>query len=395
MNNWWWIIIIILLIFVVGLIIYFTINTTSDNAPNTPDKPFVNESDINSNSITLHWIKNDNSIVYYDVYRNNTKINTTNITNMKYIDTNLQPNTTYDYYIIGFNNNNVKSSPSDILQVKTNVKPILSTPTNIMGDSTNTSTTIYWSKVQSATNYNIIETTQDTLLNASTCDANTCKLTHYDLVGGTTYKYKIQATNNTDTSDWSDEKSITTKDDIGEIGKDKDDWLDFYSIPRTFKNNKTNYEYFTEDIIIVSYLNTVAFNVPDSDIIDNSDDIVLQISINPKQDIDMKGWDEYFDEFVVPLKIILYVTREDMSIITNANPALPGNSLYTLNCRPKYIYYYYNDASKNIYEIVDSYPDFYILIFQVLSTNKSVIEKQIITYEDDELWDYGEFTWKI
>ncbi len=78
--------------------------------PTNPINPVA--TDINQNSIELSWSINGSvsNVAGYYVYRNGQKIAT--VTTTDYLDSNLTPNTTYNYYIVAFNASNVLSSAS-------------------------------------------------------------------------------------------------------------------------------------------------------------------------------------------------------------------------------------------------------------------------------------------
>ena len=135
---------------------------------------------------------------YYEIYRDDSLISTSN-TN-KYSELGLTENVTYTYKIKACNENNA-SELSESYTATTLMVP--ATPVNVNIEATSETLTIGWDSIADAGSYEIS-------VNGNTTIVNTNNHTFDGLQSNALYKFRVRAINAGEYGDWSEEKSSYT-----------------------------------------------------------------------------------------------------------------------------------------------------------------------------------------
>ncbi len=130
--------------------------------PTKPGKPFALAT---SDKVTLSWgaSRDDVGVTQYEIWRNGEKISTTS--QVTFVDNDVLPETTYNYYIIALDKANNRSEVSEVTQVSTDKadqpdseKPTV--PQNLLASKVSSSSvTLNWSASKDnigVTHYNVI-----------------------------------------------------------------------------------------------------------------------------------------------------------------------------------------------------------------------------------------------
>lgn len=161
-----------------------------------------------SSQIYLTWNKVDGAVAYH-VYRSasfsGTYAKITATTMPYYSDTYLSTGTTY-YYKVQAAYNGETGPYSDAVQATTlTAGGVLMQPTNVKAEIRDTNQVyLTWDVVSSALHYDVYRATSPTGSYTKLVSVNTPFYTDLNLASGITYYYKIQASNNTSASPYSD-----------------------------------------------------------------------------------------------------------------------------------------------------------------------------------------------
>ena len=176
----------------------FILAATTEAAPITPTG--ITVTTVSHNSIMISWASVSNALGY-NVYRSSTSTGTytkigTSITTTSYTDSGILAGTTYYYKVDAYNNGGSSSQSSAVLAT-TLPNPALQAPTGFnVTTATSSSITISWSPVSGATSYYVYRSSTST---GTYTQIGTPMITSYTdsgLSAGTTYYYKVAASNN-------------------------------------------------------------------------------------------------------------------------------------------------------------------------------------------------------
>ncbi|MBB3700096.1 fibronectin type III domain-containing protein [Flammeovirga yaeyamensis] len=134
-----------------------------ETAPNAPSS--LNASEITTNSVILNWVDNSADEQQFVIYRDNTPTATLGANVTTYSDNSLQPNQTYQYYVVA-ENGSLISDQSNVVSVTT-LDDQLPPPTNELGtinftsNTTQNAWTLQWNTVVNADVYTLNVITKD------------------------------------------------------------------------------------------------------------------------------------------------------------------------------------------------------------------------------------------
>ena len=183
--------------------------------------PTVTVSAVTSNSITVKW-NSVNSAIKYWVYAGKTSSSLGGVdgpftSERSYTWTDLEPNTTYYFWVTAANSNNIESSLGTPAHAKTGDSVPVTTapaqPSPSFGTVNNNSIQLKWNKTENSDSYKIYYSTTSTkpLLAALTVDASTLIKTVTGLSAGTKYYFWVSANNaNGETVSSAIQKSTST-----------------------------------------------------------------------------------------------------------------------------------------------------------------------------------------
>ena len=219
-------------------IIVTTPASTTTQVPAQPTKLVASK--IDSRSIVLNWSDNSTNETGFELKRNGpndfsiTKTITLNSNTTSYTDSDIQPNSTYQYWVRAFTNN-VYSEYTAVLQVTSLNSSALappSAPSLLEGDNfTENSITIKWNDNSSNETGFIVKRALALEPNNNlsfTVDANDTAFVDNNLTPNTTYLYTVQAVNQAGNSAASNKKVASTLS-FAETRRVKDGLIAYYN----------------------------------------------------------------------------------------------------------------------------------------------------------------------
>jgi chitinase len=187
-------------------------NLFKEQVPDTekPTKPENLKGTATSSSVSLSWSASTDNVrvSHYNIYQNNQLVGTSTSTN--YTATNLSPNTTYSFTVEAVDTSGNRSTPSDVLVIKTQEATPITTPsipTNLVVQSvTQNTVTLTWTANDPKEEVIRYEIYRDGVRVAS---STTPTFVDSGLTSNTTYEYQVAAVNASDISDKS--QKVTAK----------------------------------------------------------------------------------------------------------------------------------------------------------------------------------------
>ena len=169
-------------------------------------------------SVTLTWAASTSgSPTSYRVYRGtksdgevNTPVGTTSGTTTTFTDTGLRNGTTYYYFVSAANAVGGSPNSNEVSAVPAGVATLPAAPTGLVASAGNASVGLTWTASSGATGYNIYRgTTPGGESGTPVGTSTSTSFTNTGLTNGTTYYYRVAATNTAGTSGNSNEASAT------------------------------------------------------------------------------------------------------------------------------------------------------------------------------------------
>jgi fibronectin type 3 domain-containing protein len=171
-----------------------------------------------STTITLSWTASTSgSPTSYNIYRGSKSdgeavvpVGTTNGTTTSFTDTSLHNGTTYFYNVAAINAVGVSPDSNEVTGVPAGVATVPAAPTGLTATAGNTSVSLRWGASAGATSYSIYRGTTAGGESATAVGTSAAaNFTDTGLTNGTTYYYRVKATNTAGTSGNSNESSAT------------------------------------------------------------------------------------------------------------------------------------------------------------------------------------------
>ena len=197
-------------------------NLFKEQVPDTekPTKPENLKGTATSSSVSLSWSASTDNVrvSHYNIYQNNQLVGTSTSTN--YTATNLSPNTTYSFTVEAVDTSGNRSTPSDVLVIKTQEATPITTPsipTNLVVQSvTKNTVTLTWTANDPKEEVIRYEIYRDGVRVAS---STTPTFVDSGLTSDTTYEYQVAAVNAADISDKSQKVTAKTASESSQVNE--------------------------------------------------------------------------------------------------------------------------------------------------------------------------------
>lgn len=197
-------------------------NLFKEQVPDTekPTKPENLKATATSSSVSLSWSASTDNVrvSHYNIYQNNQLVGTSTSTN--YTATNLSPNTTYSFTVEAVDTSGNRSTPSDVLVIKTQEATPIATPsipTNLVVQSvTQNTVTLTWTANDPKEEVIRYEIYRDGVRVAS---STTPTFVDNGLTSDTTYEYQVAAVNASDISDKSQKVAAKTASESSQVNE--------------------------------------------------------------------------------------------------------------------------------------------------------------------------------